>query len=43
VYVVPMERAWKDDSNHTKYSKWPNINLRGFRNKAFDGFHFRNN
>jgi len=27
MYVVPMERAWKDDSNHTKYSKSPKINV----------------
>jgi len=25
MYVVPMERALKDDSNHTKYSKSPKI------------------
>jgi len=23
MYVVPMERNWKDDSNLTKYSKLP--------------------
>ena len=33
MYVVPREKAWKDDSNHTKYSKLPWINLCGFRNK----------
>jgi len=31
MYVVPMERAIKDDSNHSEYS---NYQLTGFRNKA---------
>ena len=30
MYVVPMERAWKDYSNHTKYSKSPEIYLHVF-------------
>ena len=34
MYVVPMERAWKDEFNHTKYSKSLKINLQGFENKA---------
>jgi len=32
MFVVSMERAWKDDSNHT-YSKLQK-GLQGFRNKA---------
>jgi len=24
MYVVPMEQAWKDESNYTKYSKSKN-------------------
>jgi len=32
MFVVSMERAWKDDSNH-KYSKLQK-GLQGFRNKA---------
>jgi len=27
MYVVPMKRAWKDNSNHSKYWKSPKINL----------------
>ena len=34
MYVVPMERAWKDDLNHTKYFKSPKLDLKGFGNKA---------
>ena len=34
MYVVSMERAGKDDSNHTKYLNRPKIDLQGFRNKA---------
>ena len=33
MYAVLMERAWKDDSKHTKYWKSPKYRL-GFRNKA---------
>ena len=29
-YDVPMERVWKDESNHTKYSKPPSNDLRIF-------------
>jgi len=32
--VVPIERAWEYDSNHTKYSKLSSIDLRGFKYKA---------
>jgi len=34
MYVVLIKRAWKDNSNHTKYSKSPKNRLTGFRNKA---------
>ena len=30
MYVVQMERAWKDYSNHTKFSKSQNNQLAGF-------------
>ena len=34
MYLAPVERAWTVDSNHTKYSKSPNIDIQGFRNKV---------
>jgi len=34
IYVVPKEIAWKDNSNHIKYSKSPKIALQAFRNKT---------
>ena len=36
MHVVPMERAWKDNHNHTNYAKSPNIDLRGFKNTSDD-------
>ena len=34
MYIVPRERAGKDNSNHTKYSKSPKVSFQDFRNKA---------
>ena len=34
IYGVPIERAWHDNSNHTKYSISPKIDLRVFRNNV---------
>jgi len=34
MYVLPTDRALKDEFIHTKYSKMPKINIQGFRNKA---------
>ena len=37
MHVVPIERAYKDNSNHAKYSLLPKIYLTSFRNKAKKG------
>ena len=34
MYIVPMERAWKDESNNTKYLKSPKIIYRFISNKV---------
>mgnify|MGYP006890250387 CR=1 FL=1 len=41
MYVVPIERHWKDDTNPTKYSKSPKIDLQGFRNKVMTDIWFK--
>ena len=42
MYVVPLGRAWTDDSNHTKYSKSPKINYPVFEIRRDDKFKLEN-